>query len=300
MHKYMEIEYWEKVWSNFNKWLEEDLLRIIIITLVLFITLKLINFIFNRLKRILLSNLVLNRVQGREESEKRITTLIKILKYIVKVIVYITFITHLLKLFGVDLGPVVASAGIAGLAIGFGAQELVKDFISGFFMLLENQIRVGDYVIINDTYGEVERIEMRTTTIRDFNGNVHVFQNSKISTLSNMTKEWSASILEIGVSYDSDIELVMKLLNEVGKEIEQDEVFSKKILTTPEVLGLDKFADSSLNFKIRIKVKPMTQWEVAREFRKRVKYKFDKNGIEIPFPHRTVYIRNEKKDTGDI
>ena len=182
-----------------------------------------------------------------------------------------------------------ASAGIVGLAVGFGAQELVRDFISGFFILLEDQLRTGDYAIINGTTGLVERIELRTITLRYLSGVVHLFQNGKIDTLSNMTKEWSAIVMEIGVAYKENIDYVMEVMTEVGKEMKQDSEFGVFMLEQVEVLGLDDFADSSIIIKVMIKTKPMHQWRIKREYQRRLKIAFDEKNIEIPFPHLSFY-----------
>jgi len=156
-------------------------------------------------------------------------------------------------------------------------------------MILENQIRTGDIAILNGTGGAVEKIQLRTTTLRDFAGVVHVFQNGKISSLSNMTKEWSAAVLEIGVAYKEDIDQVIKIMEQVGEEMMKDDDFGPKFLEPIEVAGLDKFDDSAVVIKARIKTKPVEQWAVGREYRKRLKKVFDAQNIEIPFPHRTIY-----------
>jgi small-conductance mechanosensitive channel len=189
----------------------------------------------------------------------------------------------------VNIAPILASAGILGLAVGFGAQELVRDFISGFFILLENQIRAGDIAIIDGTGGLVEKIELRTINLRDFSGTVHVFQNGKISNLANMTKEWSAMVFDIGVAYKENTQQVMDLMKQVGDEMQNNPEFKDDIIEPIEVFGLDQFGDSALIIKARIKTKPIQQWRIGRAYRKRLKEVFDKHNIEIPFPHTTVY-----------
>ncbi|MDZ7795868.1 MAG: mechanosensitive ion channel family protein [Candidatus Marinimicrobia bacterium] len=220
---------------------------------------------------------------------KRIDTLMNILKAITKIVLWAVFLMIFLEKFGLNIGPIIASAGIIGLAVGFGAQELVRDFISGFFIILENQIRRGDVAIINGTGGLVEKIELRTVTLRDFSGNTHVFQNGKISTISNMTKDWSAMVFDIGVAYKEDVQKVMDIMKKTGDELQNDVDFKDKIIEPIEVFGLDKFADSAIVIKARLKTQPIMQWSVGREYRKRLKYEFDKQNIEIPFPHTTLY-----------
>ncbi|HSH51027.1 MAG TPA: mechanosensitive ion channel family protein, partial [Bacteroidales bacterium] len=226
---------------------------------------------------------------------KRINTLLGILKGIGKVIVWTIFLMILFKKFGIDIGPILAGAGILGLAVGFGAQELVRDFISGFFILLENQIRAGDVAIINGTGGLVEKIELRTITLRDFSGVVHVLQNGKINTISNMTKEWSAMVFDIGVAYKENVDDVIKVMQEVGEKMLTDPEYKEKIKEPLEIFGLDKFDDSAIVIKARLKTVPGDQWALGREYRRRLKKAFDEKGIEIPFPHTTVYWGEEIK-----
>lgn len=240
------------------------------------------------------SKFTINRAKHDEtkdsaEAEKRINTLVGILTAVGKIIIWLVAIMMFLKEMGIDIAPILAGAGILGLAVGFGAQELVRDFISGFFILLENQIRTGDVAIINGTGGLVEKIEMRTVTLRDFSGVVHVFQNGKINTLSNMTKEWSAMVFDIGIAYKENPEQVMQIMSAVGDELKKDAEFGPKMIEPIEIFGVNEFANSAVIIKARIKTKPIEQWGVGREYRKRLKNAFDAKGIEIPFPHTTVY-----------
>ncbi len=243
-----------------------------------------------------------NEKRDSTEVEKRINTLIGILAGIIKIVLWTVFVMIALKKFGVDIGPILASAGIIGVAIGFGAQELVRDFISGFFILLENQVRAGDVAVVNGTGGLVEKIEMRTITLRDFAGTVHVIQNGKINTLSNMTREWSAMVFDIGVAYKENVDEVMEVMRQVGEELQNDENFKKAIIEPIEIFGVDSFGESAVVIKARIKTKPIQQWTVGREYRRRLKEAFDARNIEIPFPHTTVYWGDEinplKLDTG--
>ena len=193
---------------------------------------------------------------------------------------------------GIAIGPLLAGAGIAGLAIGFGAQSLVKDVISGFFIILENQIRVGDVVTIAGAGGIVEEISLRTIRLRDVEGRVHIVPNGLIEVATNFTHEWSRALVEIPVAYKEDVDRVIAVLQEVGEELRADPDFSDLILEPMTVQGLDSFGDSSVNIRIFFKTVPIRQWDVAREFRKRVKKTFDQQGISIPFPHRTVFIES--------
>lgn len=287
--QFFDKEFWSVIANKFIGWIVTQGPSIILTILILFISLRLLKYIIRRLKKTLISRATKSEKLNTQEAEKRITTLMGILKGLGKIILWILFLMIMLKEFGVDIGPLLAGAGILGLAIGFGAQELVRDFISGFFILLENQIRTGDVAIINGTGGLVEKIELRTITIRDFSGTVHVFQNGKINTLSNMTKEWSAIVFDIGVAYKEDVDQVIKIMQETGENLVQDASFKERIKEPIEIFGLDKFDDSAVVIKARIKTVPGDQWAIGREYRKRLKNVFDKKGIEIPFPHTTVY-----------
>ncbi|WMJ71654.1 mechanosensitive ion channel family protein [Cytophagaceae bacterium ABcell3] len=282
-------DFWQGLSDGLHQWLIAELPGLLILLVTIFVLLRAISFSVGKLKRTLVKRADKNENVDTVEAEKRIETLLGIVEGAIKIfLLTITFIIILGK-FGIDIGPILASAGIIGLAVGFGAQELVRDFISGFFILLENQIRKGDVAIINGTGGLVEKIELRTVTLRDFAGVVHVFQNGKINTLSNMTKEWSAAVLDIGVAYKEDVQVVIDIMKAVGLKLQNDVEFGEKIIEPIEVVGLDQFADSAVVIRARIKTKPIMQWAVGREYRKRLKYAFDERNIEIPFPHTTVY-----------
>jgi len=286
MKNLISPEFWQDVLDKILNWVVTELPSIIILLVVVLIALRILKLALNRLGKIILKR---SHSQKDTEAEKRINTLMGIVKGITKILIWAIFIMTLLKKFGIDIGPILASAGIIGLAVGFGAQELVRDVISGFFMLLENQVRTGDVAIINGTGGLVEKIEMRTITLRDFSGVVHIFQNGKINSLSNMTKEWSAIVFDIGVAYKEDVDQVSRIMKEVGQDLKNDPEFGPKIIEDLEVFGLDQFGDSAIVIKARLKTKPIEQWTVGREYRRRLKYAFDEKNIEIPFPHTTVY-----------
>lgn len=289
MDKYFNIDFWKDAFHESITWLGTNLPGLIVIFVILFISIWLLKYILKRTSKIIISRARKNVKVDGTETEKRINTLMGILLGLGKIIAWVIAIIILLDKLGINIRPILAGAGILGLAVGFGAQELVRDFISGFFMLLENQIRTGDVAVINGTGGLVEKIEMRTITLRDFSGVVHVFQNGKINTLSNMTKEWSAMVFDIGVAYKEDPDLVMSLMSEIGEGLMKDTDFGPLILEPIEVFGINEFADSAVVIRARIKTKPIEQWTVGREYRKRLKRAFDEKGIEIPFPHTTIY-----------
>lgn len=295
MNKIFDADFWTNVLDKLQVWVVEEFPGLLILTIVVIIGLRLISYLLKKLKNRMVSLADKKEEIDEVEAEKRINTLMSIVRGIIKIIVWAIYIMIVLKKFNIDIGPILASAGIIGLAVGFGAQELVRDFISGFYILLENQIRTGDVAIINGTGGLVERIALRTITLRDFSGVVHIIQNGKISSLSNMTKEWSAMVFDIGVAYKEDTETVMNIMKQVGDELKGDPELGEHIIEPIEVFGLDSFGDSAIVIKARIKTRPIQQWTVGREYRKRLKKAFDERNIEIPFPHTTVYWGEEIK-----
>ncbi len=289
METIFTTDFWETFTASLMHWIVTELPAIIILIIIFIIALRLSFYMINKLKKIVAKRTVNKTDEPNLEVEKRLNTLMGIVKTIVAIVLWSVFIMIFLKKINIDIAPLLAGAGIIGLAVGFGAQELVRDFISGFFILFENQIRTGDVAIINGTGGLVEKIELRTITLRDMSGVVHIFQNGKINSISNMTKEWSAMVFDIGVAYKEDLNQVMKLMKQVADEMMEEEDYKLKILEPMEIFGLDSFGDSALVVKGRIKTKPIQQWSVGREYRKRLKEVFDKNRIEIPFPHQTIY-----------
>lgn len=237
---------------------------------------------------------LLQRDKVDTESRKRAETLSSVVRWILQTSILIVATMMVLGAIGVEIGPVIAAAGILGLAIGFGAQNLVQDVISGFFILLEDQMRVGDVVQLNDKGGLVERITLRTTILRDLAGNVHYVRNGKIDVVTNMTKDYSRYVFDVGVAYRENVDEVIGVLMQVDAELRADPEFKDDILQPLEVMGLDKFADSALVIKARTTTRPIQQWRVGREFNRRLKMKFDELGIEIPFPHLTLYPGQDK------
>lgn len=269
-------------------------LRVFLMMVFAWIAVKVLQKALHRLE----NRLIIKSVEEGEppsESQKRIETIVRLIRQGVFLALWLTFGLVILKEFGVEVAPILASAGVVGLAVGFGAQNLVRDVIAGFFIILENQIRVGDVAIVNGTGGLVEQINFRTTVLRDLAGMVHIFPNGNISTLSNLTTEWSAYVFDIGVAYKEDTDQVIEIIREVGRTLREDITFGRSILEDVDIFGVDKFADSAVIIKGRIKTKPIKQWEVGREFLRRIKYAFDKNNIEIPFPHRSVYFGEKSK-----
>lgn len=214
----------------------------------------------------------------------------KTIKFVVAVVVGIMVLDRL----GVQIGPLLAGVGVLGLAVGFGAQTLVKDIITGVFILLEDTVAVGDVINIDGTGGVVEAINIRTIRLRDLSGNLHTIPYSGVSKITNMTKKFGRYVIDAGVGYNEDVDQVMEVLRGIGDEMQQDPEFGPQILEPIEILGVDRFEDSAVIVRARLTTKPIRQWAVGREFNRRMKKKFDELGIEIPFPHRTIYMGVEK------
>ena len=289
MEKYFTVQFWQQFISISTRWLITDLPSILFLILLLVIVLRISAALVKRLNNVLLKRMAYRNEEPDLEVEKRLNTLMGIVRKTTRIIIWSIFGMIFLEKIDINIAPILTGAGIVGLAVGFGSQELVRDFIAGFFILLEDGIRTGDVVTLNGSTGKVEKIELRTITLRDSSGVVHIFQNGKINTISNMTKGWSAMVFNIGVAYKEDLTQVMQLMKDVGDGMFADEKFKYKMLDTMEVSGLDSFGESSLVIRGRIRTKPGQQWGIGREYRKRLKEVFDKHNIEIPFPHQTIY-----------
>ncbi len=234
--------------------------------------------------------------QTEEELNKRAETLASVLTATAQVIIILVFGFMLLSELGINITPILTGVGVVGIAIGFGAQSLVKDIIAGLFIIMENQYRKGDVVRIADVAGLVEDINLRRTILRDLDGIVHVVPNGEIRVASDFTKGWSRVNMNISVSYGTDLDHAIAVINRVGKELGQDPAWAPLILKTPEALRVDKLGDSGIEIKVLGDTKPMEQWKVMGELRLRLKKAFDKEGIEIPWPHTKVYFGNSPSD----
>ena len=231
----------------------------------------------------------------KKEPSQKMKTLIPMINTSIKIAAGFVGGIIILDQLGVNTTPILAGAGIVGLAVGFGSQTLVKDLINGLFMLFEESIRVGDYVNAGKEGGIVEAVGLRTVRLRDVSGNVHVIPNSSIDVVTNMSKEFSRSVIDIGIAYREDVDEVIGILQEIGEEMRNDPEHGKEILEPMEVFGLQSFDDSAVVIRVRLTTKPLKQWSLKREFNRRVKRVFDERGIEIPFPHRTIYLGEPKK-----
>ncbi len=234
--------------------------------------------------------------RAREELAKRSETLSGFLTPAIRFIIILVAIFMILSELGIDITPLLAGAGVAGIAIGFGAQSLIKDFLGGMFIILEDQYDKGDVVKIAGIAGLVEDISLRRTILRDLDGIVHCVPNGEVTTASNYTRDWSRVNLNIPVAYGEDLDHVIEVLNRVGKELAKDIVFGPMIIGAPRVLRVDNFGDSGIDIKVLAETKPLKQWDVMGELRKRVKKAFDEEGIEIPWPHVKLYFGQGQPD----
>jgi len=244
-------------------------------------------------KRIIINAVRVTVVRDKKMSEaeelKREDTLIRIFNGAVKIAVLTISLLMILRETGIDIGPILAGAGIVGLALGFGGQYLIRDIISGLFIILENQYRIGDVVELNSTVGLVEDISLRMTTLRNLDGTVHHIPHGEIKIVSNLSKDFARMKLDLGVSYSSDLEHVINVINRTGEELAADPQFRDSIVSPPRFLRVNDFADSAIVVKILGDTLPLKQWEITGEFRKRIKIAFDREGIEIPFPQRVIH-----------
>jgi small conductance mechanosensitive channel len=278
----------ESYFDVIGKWLLSSGLQILLVLVLMFLTLKLANYSATRISRVI-------QKQSDDEYKKRAETLSSILKIALKMAIFAVAALIILGELGVQIGPILAAAGILGLAVGFGAQNLVQDVISGFFLLLEDQVRVGDVVTVAGKGGLVEKVTLRMIILRDLAGNVHYIRNGKIDIVTNMTKEYSRYVFDIGVAYRENVDQVIQVIKEVDEDMRSSPDFKDNILEPIEILGLDRFDESAVVIKARTKTRPIMQWTVGREFNKRLKQRFDQEGIEIPFPHRTIYFGQDKQ-----
>ncbi len=238
----------------------------------------------------------INRIQERQvRSAQRIETIAAVLKSLATALILAVAALLCLSELNIDLAPLIAGAGIAGLAVGFGAQSLVRDFLAGMFILIEDQFGVGDVVDVGDTSGTIEKVSLRTTTLRDVSGVVWTVPNGEIHRTANHSQLWSRAILDIGVSYDTDIDQASEIMKAVADELWHENDPDLTILEEPSVWGVQELGNDAVVIRLVVKTDPSEQWGVGRVLRARIKKAFDEAGIEIPFPQRTVWIRNESE-----
>ena len=255
--------FWNEMLTKLITWCVIQLPSIVILIILFVSLLRALRFTTRKMKKLAINKAYKAENIDNNEAEKRINTLTGIIYGIGRIFLWVIFLLILLGKFNINIAPILASAGIVGLAVGFGAQELVRDFISGFFILLEDQLRTGDWAVINGTEGLVEKIELRTVTLRDSSGTVHIFQNGKIDTLSNMTKEWSAIVLQIGIGYKEDTDNAVMLMQQVGDEMFNDPVYKEMMLEPVAISGVNDFADSAWSFALLSRQNPCNNGQLA-------------------------------------
>jgi small conductance mechanosensitive channel len=228
----------------------------------------------------------------------RVQTLGRVCRYVAAVVIWLVAGMLVLGELGISVAPVLATAGVAGVAVGFGAQSLIKDYLSGFFLLLEDQVRQGDVVEVAGQSGLVEEVTLRFVRLRNFDGHVYFVPNGEISIVKNLTRDYAQVVVDAGVAYREDVDQALEVMCEVGKRMREDPVFGPSMVDEPELVGVERWADSAVVLRCRLKViPPIQQWNVRREFLRRLKRAYDERGIEIPFPHLTVYA-GQAKDGG--
>lgn len=242
----------------------------------------------------LLRDQMTRRIDDQEQS-RRIATLERALRYGTSVVIVGVSGMLILSELGISIAPLLAAAGVAGIAVGFGAQSLVKDYFTGIIMLIEDQVRQGDVVEAGGKSGLVEEVTLRFVRLRDYDGNVHFVPNGTISTVTNRSRSFAFAVIDAGIAYREEIDQAIELMRQVGCEMRDDASFGPKILEDLDVAGVESWADSAVILRCRFKVIPLEQWHVRREFLKRLKQRFDEHGVEIPYPHLTIYAGEPKE-----
>ena len=285
-------------WDRWSELLWTHGLRIIIVIVAIYVGLR----IFERVVGPAIGTAVSAQMEGQPQVEvdKRVDTLSHVIYRTVWFVAILVGLLTILPELGINISALLAGAGLIGLAVGFGAQSLVKDVISGLFILVENQYGKGDVVNIAGIGGLVDDVNLRRTLLRDLDGAVHTVPNGEISVASNLTRSWSRVNLIVAVSCGDDLDHVFEVINRVGKELAEDPEWSKDIIVAPKALGVENFGDSGIDIRILGDTQPIRQWDVMRQLRLRLKKAFDAEGIEIPFPHRTLVTVGQKSADGIV
>jgi small-conductance mechanosensitive channel len=268
--------------------------RIGLLLLAGYVALRLLGPVFARLEDVLTRASQL-RGAPKPAATTRITTFVGVLRTLTLVTMWSVVFVIVLAQLGLDIRPILAGAGLVGLALGFGAQNLVRDLIAGFFLVLEDQIRVGDMAVVNGTSGQVEAVTFRTISVRDVAGTVHIFPNGGITTLANMTKGWSAYVLDVALDHREDPDRAIAVMRAIAADLAAHPDYAAAVLEPLEVFGVDAVAEAGVVVKARIRTVPLEQWRVGREYRKRLKKAFDAEGIRIPTAQRAVYVAEDTR-----
>jgi small conductance mechanosensitive channel len=278
--------------AELGRWAARTGLRIALILLAAFA----VNHLIASLVRRAEDELGAGTPTATQPARQRAHTLAATLRAFLSVVVWSVALLMVLRQMDVDITPILTGAGILGLAVGFGAQTLVRDVISGFFLIIEDQIRVGDVAVVNGTGGQVEELNLRTIVLRDAEGTVHVFPNGEIKTMANRTRDFAYYVIDLPMDYGDDADTVLDAARAAAEQLRQDPAWTKDILEPLDVMGVDAFASSQVTLKMRIRTVPGRQWDVGRELRRRIKKEFDLRGIRMPFPQMTVYVRRDGAD----
>ena len=298
---------WNKMWETLQGAPLQILIIVITAVIIRWLSVRILNRVIRRMaaqgRRERLGETrraertqELSEVLMNQRRQQRAEAIGALLRSVFTATVVIIALLLILPILGINVGPLLASAGVLGVALGFGAQSLVKDYFTGFFLLLENQISTGDIVqLSSDHAGLVEEVTLRYVRLRDYDGRVHFVPNGQISSVINSTRGHSFAVLDIGVAYRENVDEVMAVMHEVAREMRADAAYAEHILEDLDMAGVDQWGDSAVVIKCRFKVVAMRQWVVRREYLRRLKNTFDARGIEIPFPHLTVYAGQDKQ-----
>lgn len=273
-------------------WLLSHGIRVVLIIVLAYVFKIIVTRLIIRTVRIAVKP---DSFQSEDAEKKREDTLISVFTMTTQSLIALIAGMMVLEELGVEIGPMLAAAGVVGLAFGFGGQYLIRDVITGLFIIMENQYRIGDVVNINGIGGSVENITLRKTQLRDLNGTVHHIPHGEVKTVANLTKDFSRVNINLGVSYRANLEHVISVVNRVGNELAQDPKFKASSLTPIQFVRVNDFAESAVEIKMVGDTKPLKQWEIAGEFRMRLKIAFDKEGIDIPLPQRVIHYANENE-----
>ncbi len=284
------MKYLESLQAHLGEWsgLISTGLHVLIILALTWLALRLSRKLLARLRRHMQQD-----VDDRERI-KRLDTLERVFRYVATVVITLVGTMLVLSEVGISIAPILATAGVLGIAIGFGAQSLVKDYFNGFFLLLENQVRVGDVVEVAGKSGLVEEMTLRYIRLRDYEGSVHYVPNGTITSVTNRSRGFAYAVIDIGVAYREDLDEVYGVMRAVGEALRADPEVGPRIVDDLEIAGVDKWADSAVVIRCRFKAMPLEQWGVRRAYLYRLKKAFDAAGIEIPYPHLTVYPGQDK------
>ncbi len=274
-------------------WLKVHGIKIIIALFLALLTIRLVRKLVARLVRKIISR---DSFVSEEEEKRREDTIITILNKLIHIVVWFGFFFFLLQEVGVPIAPLLTGAGIVGMAVGFGAQSLVKDFITGIFIVTENQFRIGDVICVDGRCGVVEDMTLRITKIREIDGTIHYIPNSEIRIASNKSKDFSKVDIVVGVAYDTDIDHLEHVINTIGNELKESEEYGRFIIEAPRFLRIEEFGDSAIHVRILGTVYPKRQYLIEGEFKRRLKKKFEEEGIEIPYPIHTILLRRESEN----